>query len=559
MSVPHILSKAGASKLIISKILAQKLDVLANPYDSLRRVGATVDVADRVAIHLRFPLSKRVLGHAEWILAQRPLNVAMLTARLQFSMEMPKTTANTMIRKVLDNGRLVQIRDQVVPLAFYQRCVDVVTRVKARLDHVFPSHALLTAFDAVTNVSDSQRAALDMVAKHRLSIITGGPGTGKSHVVREMVAAHPTMRVTAPTGRAARNARGKTVHYFKTIQESGKNDFRDADLIVIEEASMLSTDLFWTVLSMAPDEAHVVLVGDVDQLPPIDVGDVLRDLLHIVPVTRLENNVRSDAGIDTFAKRLLRGTVRFDDVDGIEMYPCDMSSDVVDFLATFVPATPDESVMVLTPHNKTRVELNKVLQFKRWAREAEVDIVLAKDFPDAPRGTRGIAHMSDANLVKVHADNDVRFSCSLSASTSLVAMDTRAGGIQAEDSCVIVPGDAVIVTKNTATACNGDVGTYVHPHIVRFQGHDAVIPTVTDTDPGMTLAYCITVHKAQGSEFDTVIVPVTNISAWDLALLYTAVTRAKTKVIFLGTQEDVEKIVRCVRLPRPSILTALFS
>ena len=71
MSTPHVLSKAGASKAIISKIIGQKMDVRGNPYDAIRRAGGSIDVADRVAVHFRFPLTKRVLGHAEWILAQR--------------------------------------------------------------------------------------------------------------------------------------------------------------------------------------------------------------------------------------------------------------------------------------------------------------------------------------------------------------------------------------------------------------------------------------------------------------------------------------------------------
>ena len=476
-------------------------------------------------------------------------------------MEMPQGTVRAMIDKVLEKGQLVQVGQQVVPLPFYQRNLDIVQRVKTRLEHAFPNTSLVTSFANITGAVGSQRAALDMIAQHRISIVTGGPGTGKSHVVREMVAAHQSMRVTAPTGRAARNACGKTVHYFKTIQDTGKNEFAGVDLIVIDEASMLSTDLFWSVLSMAPDAAHIVLVGDVDQLQPIDAGDVLRDLLPVVPVTRFDTNIRSTFGIQDFAKKLLRGGGVDLECSGIEMHPCDMSSDVVDFLSTFAPFDENESVMVLTPHNKTRIELNKALQLKKWANVDEVDIVLAKDFPEAPRGTRGIARIDPAKpgTVRVVADHGIEFSCSLGAAGALVAMDDRAGGIRAEEGCVIVPGDAVIVTKNTVAACNGDVGTYVHPRTVKFQEHDAAIPEISETDPGMTLAYCITVHKAQGSEFDTVILPVTNVSAWDLALLYTAVTRAKTKVIFLGTKDDLEKIARCVRPARPSILTALFS
>jgi exodeoxyribonuclease V alpha subunit len=514
-----------------------------------------MEVADRVAVTLKMPLSKRVLGHAEWILSQRPLNVAMLVARLQFSLELPGSTVRTMVDKVLTQGNLVQINTQVVPLGYYQRTVNIAEEVKRRAGND-PHPGLVRAFSSIRNVTAEQQMAVDNVAKHQLSIITGGPGVGKSHVVRELVAAFPNARVTAPTGRAARNASGKTVHYFKTIQESGKNDFSGIDLIIVDEASMLSTDLFGSVLDMAPTSAHIVLVGDVNQLPPIDAGDVLCDLLQVVPVTTLTTNVRSSSGIQRFAAGILDGSINLSDGDDVHIIPCDTIADVISALATM------DDEIVLTPHNKTRIELNKAIQLRRWARTEEVSITLAKDFPDAPRGTRGIASISpgEPNMVCVQADNGVKFNTTLSAAGSLVDIDCRGiAGLNAEAGTVILSGDKVIVTKNTASACNGDIGVYLHSHMVEFPDQDALIPEISETDPGMTLAYCITVHKAQGSEFDVAVLPVTNVSAWDRALLYTAVTRAKKKVVILGTVEDLKKIVRSTRPARPSILRGMLN
>lgn len=554
MSVSGVLSKAGASKLVISRVLAQTKHIdgiRTDPYDVLRRAGASIDVADRVAITLKLPLSKRVVGHADWILAQRPLNAAMLVARLQFSLELPGSTVRAMVDKVLVAGNLVQIGSQIVPMRYYKRTEDIAADVTRRI--IPQTHPDLEhAFAGITHITPEQRAAVDNVVMYGLSIITGGPGVGKSHIVREMVGAFPNARVTAPTGRAARNASGKTVHYFKTIQESGKNDFAGTELVIVDEASMLSTDLFWDVLNMASPGAHIVLVGDPDQLAPIDAGDMLRDLLGTVPKTVLTANVRNSTAIQTFAAGILKGSVVLDDdTKDIEVIPCDTTADCIRVLA----GMGDE--IVLTPHNKTRIELNRAIQLRTWAKIEEMSVTLAKDFPDAPRGTRGIARIlpEHPNTVHVHADKDVKFTTSLAAAGDLVCLDIRdVAGLCAEAGTSIISGDKVIVTKNTATACNGDIGVYLDAHMVRFPDQDALIPEITDCDPGMTLAYCITVHKAQGSEFDVVVLPVTNVSAWDRALLYTAVTRAKTKVIILGSVQDLEKIVRSTRPARESIL-----
>jgi superfamily I DNA/RNA helicase len=268
----------------------------------------------------------------------------------------------------------------------------------------------------------------------------------------------------------------------------------------------------------------------------------------------LKKNVRSDVGVQDFAAGILAGNVCIGDSAAVEMIPCETLSDVISALATM------DDEIVLTPHNKTRIELNKAVQLRTWARVEEIDIVLTRTLSeDAKAGLRGIAriHPSEANKVHVRADNGTNFTATLSAAIDMVSVDCRAGGLQAEAGCVIISGDRVIVTKNTASACNGDIGVYTHSRVVKFPDHEALIPEISDSDPGMTLAYCVTVHKAQGSEFDTVVVPVTNTSAWDRTLLYTAVTRAKKRVVILGTVDDLTKIVQCVLPARTSILRAM--
>jgi exodeoxyribonuclease V alpha subunit len=551
-----------------------------DPYGILQSVGVSLEVADRVAVTLKTSLEQRTLGYATWILTTRSMNVAMLSAKLQFAFEMPLTKIRGIIDKLVTTGVLAHVETQIMSTTLYQQHIVVVSDVRRRVRSGNLQNLKLHIPDEkLRSLTTEQRVAVKMAITRKVSVITGGPGAGKSHVVRKLMEHIPNARVTAPTGRAARNASGKTVHYFKTIQESGKNDFHGVDLIVIDEASMLSLNLFATVVEMAPREAHIVLVGDVDQLPPIECGDVLRDLIEsgIVPVTRLTLNLRSSTDIQQFACGMLQGAVDIPtNSKDITIIECDTFDDVINGLPgmgfhvgdamgnSWAYSFPMDRYAILTPHNATRIAINKAVQLSVWgAIDDELDITLTKDFPGAPRGTRGVATIKGSS-VKVMADHGIDFNVSLAAADKLIAMDNRSGGISGEAGCVVLPGDKVIITKNTTTACNGDMGTYtsvatssVQRVIIGKDMHD--IPKVSDTDPGLTLAYAITVHKAQGSEFEAVILPITNVSAWDRALLYTAVTRAKTAVYFMGCLEDVKAIVRTVRPPRTSLLKTLLS
>lgn len=546
-----------------------------DPYGVLQSVGVSLELADRVAVILKTSLEQRTLGYATWLLSNKSMNAAMLSAKLQFAFEKPLTKVRGIVEKLVASKALAQIDSQLLSTTLYQRHLDVINNVKHRVkDGTLPNLKIYIPEEKLQLLTIEQRDAVRMASTKKISVITGGPGGGKSYVVRTLVEHIQNARVTAPTGRAARNASGKTVHYFKTIQESGKNDFSGVDLIVIDEASMLSLDLFATVLDMAPRDAHIVLVGDVDQLPPIDCGDVLRDLIEsgIVPVTRLSINLRSSTDIQQFARGILQGVVDIPtnsaDVNIVE---CATFDDVINGLPgmgfhvgdamgnLWAMSFPMDKYAILTPHNATRITINKAVQLSVWgAIDDEVDITLVKDFPGAPCGTRGIAVVNGSS-VKVMADHGIDFNVSLAASDKLIAMDNRSGGITGEAGCVMLPGDKVIVTKNTATACNGDMGIYKSVRRVAIQNDVHDVPKVSDTDPGVTLAYAVTVHKAQGSEFDAVVLPVTNISAWDRSLLYTAVTRAKSSIYFMGSLEDVKAIVRSVRPPRISLLKTLFS
>jgi ATP-dependent exoDNAse (exonuclease V) alpha subunit len=570
MILAKILSRADVPRGILGRLIAtygasKALSVFKKaPFKILRDIGGvSLEVADRAAQSVKCSLRDRVQGHAEWALASKAMSLSMLIAKLRFSLELPDSSVKNVMEKILQDGDLVQIDSSIVTKDLYDKNVFVASQIRLRSGE-FRNPSIAAAITTIQNVTDDQQRALHNVAHHRLSIITGGPGTGKSHIIRELVSAYPNSRVTAPTGRAARNASGKTVHYFKTIQESGNNDFAGVDLIVVDEASMLSTLLFWNVLQMASSNAHIVLVGDVDQLPPIDSGDVLHDLIEssLVPTTILQTNHRCSLPIQDCAKAVLEGRMDIPDTSAIEIVECDTFDEVIEKIPTLNILEDIErfdASVILTPHNATRIALNKAVQLWRWASDDPVDINLITSFPDAPVGTRGSAMATDDNKICVHARHDTEFTASLPAAIKMIKIDEKSfGSVQAEADCRLVTGDKIIVTKNTPDVCNGDMGVFVYYTTISLEdGNNIQVPKISEMDPGMTLAYAVTVHKAQGSEFDQVVLPITNTAAWDRSLLYTALTRARHKIVLLGTRGDFERIIMTVRPRRSSILRAL--
>jgi len=374
-------------------------------------------------------------------------------------------------------------------------------------------------------LSKEQIDALEQILSHQVAIITGGPGTGKTTLIRSINAIFEVLGkkvlLAAPTGRAARRLSEVTLRNATTIHRMLGVNFQDglfsknrdnpldADAVIIDEASMLETLLMFHLINAIPMSAVLVLVGDVYQLPSIGPGNVLSDMIKSgqAPAFYLKKIFRQahQSPIIMNAHRIRNGELPvlkpMDDSERLsEFYfleqddPNRVVSNIVELCTNIIPEAfsfdPMHDVQVLTPMHKGLVgttHLNQVLQ-----KELNPNPVMVE--------TTGTAF-------KV--------------------------------------GDKVMHLKNNyqKDVFNGDIGTINAVDIkesvfsVDYYGR-TVDYDFTETDE-VSLAYAISVHKSQGSEYPAVILPIM-IQHYVLLqrnLLYTAITRGKSLVIIIGTKK----------------------
>lgn len=380
-------------------------------------------------------------------------------------------------------------------------------------------------------LSKGQRAAVEAVARSGVTIVTGGPGTGKSTTMAAVIetAAREGVEVTlcAPTGRAARRlseATGKlasTIHRLLRPTPDGGFHHDEArplrpGLVVVDEGSMLDLELADALLGALTREHRLLLVGDVDQLPSVGAGDVLRDMIDAasaganISVVRLEEIFRQDEGssITANAHRILRGEDLVSDdprlgCDGqfymLEAATVEGAQRTIVKLASYrVPVAydlePEDGVQVLCPMHK------------------------------GPVGTEAI----NAKLQhRYHRDEPAFYAA------------------QGRRFCV---GDRVMQTRNDyeRNVFNGDIGTVTvfddKTIVVDFDGAAKTYERFHAR--ALQLAYAMTIHKSQGGEFPAVIIPVFPTRMWTANLLYTAVTRAQRLCILVGRPEEISRAVR---------------
>ena len=364
-----------------------------------------------------------------------------------------------------------------------------------------------------------QRVAVEMAAEHKVLVLTGGPGVGKTTIVRAMLevflSAKLTVRMGAPTGRAAKRMAEATGTEASTLHRMLEYDPRarlfqrnedkvlDAEVIIVDEASMLDVELAASLLRAIGSESRLILVGDVDQLPSVGPGAVLRDVISSgqVPTAKLERVFRQDAesGIIGNAYKILHGEIPEGAVDqpGADFFVIERTD-------------PEAAASVIRELVCERIP-------KRFGFAARDDIQVLTPMHRGAAGTIALNEMLQQ------------------------ALNPRGIEIKRRGQ-VYRRGDKVMQTRNDyeRDVFNGDVGV-VHgvdseqsQLSVRF-GSRLVHYADSELD-ALNLAYATSIHKSQGSEYSAVVIPMLTSHFVMLSrnLLYTAVTRAKKLCVLVA-------------------------
>jgi exodeoxyribonuclease V alpha subunit len=375
------------------------------------------------------------------------------------------------------------------------------------------------------NLSDDQLEVLEQVFSHRISIITGGPGTGKTTLLRSIAtifeALGQKVKLAAPTGRAARRLTEVTHRKAETIHRLLRYNFMDGqfiknqdnplvvDALIVDEASMVDTELMYHLLKAMPPTAVLVLVGDVFQLPSVGPGNVLADIIRsdCTPVFYLNEIFRQDqqSPIVINAHKVRNG-------ESLDVQP----SEPVDGTSEFY---------FLENHDPQQV-VDTIIQLCRQELPGRFGIDPVQDLQVLTPMHKGVAGTINLN----HVLQDV-------LNPNPVLLETMGNAFKIDDK--------VMHLKNNyqKDVYNGDIGTI--RHIDKKQGQLSVDYygrrvdyEQSDLDE-ISIAYAISVHKSQGSEYPAVIVPLITQHYIMLQrnLLYTAMTRGKKLVILIGTQK----------------------
>jgi len=422
--------------------------------------------------------------------------------------------------------RLLTLRDKAKPIA----------------DIESQSQTLVDAWEASAGVTLAveQREALAAALLHGVLVLTGGPGTGKTTTVKGILALLEQQGfkivLGAPTGRAAKRLAETTGRAASTIHrllEAGggmeedpmfardEQNPLDADVVIVDETSMMDMVLMGCFLQAVPDGCRVVLVGDVDQLPAVGPGSVLKDIIRsaAIPVVRLTEVFRQagESMIVLNAHRINRGRLpeygsldfQFRELEGSEA----AAQAIVDLCQKELAQEGFDSwrdVQVLSPMHRQPCGVENLNRLLQAALNPPVD---GKDY------LQGVNQ-------------------------------------------VLREGDKVMQIRNNYTkrVFNGDIGfirAIVDGKVLVHYPEEDVVYEKGEYDE-LTLAYAMSVHKSQGSEYPVVVMPLTpgHHIMLQRNLLYTAVTRAKERVILLGTRAALNTAVMSDRTRRRYSLLA---
>ncbi len=450
-------------------------------------------------------------------------------------LDIPKAVIESALLEEIEEEALVAdtIKDMpcIYPISLYTAETKAAAQLK-RLNTGTPPWGEIDAKKVIPwvekttalELSDSQREAIEVVLKSKLAIMTGGPGVGKTTIVKSLLgiieAKALRIGLCAPTGRAAKRLTETTRMEAKTIHrlldfdmksygfKHNQNNLLPLDVLIIDEASMIDIVLLNHLLKAIHLDTAVIFVGDIDQLPSVGSGAVLADLIasNVIATVRLTEIFRQAAHshIIVNAHRVNEGRM-----------PKSYDSPKSDFF-TLYTETPEEI------HAKL-IEVVTHRLSKRYGYDPIQDIQVLTPMNRGGLGARSLNAALQEQL-NGHAHPKVE----------------RFGSTYA-------PGDKVIQMRNNydKDVFNGDIGVIESIDLeeselkIKFDGSLKTY-SVNELDE-VSLAYAISIHKSQGSEFPVVVMPLATQHFTLLArnLLYTGITRGKSRVVLIGQKKAI--------------------
>jgi exodeoxyribonuclease V alpha subunit len=485
-----------------------------------QRIGVPADSPERAQAGVLHALHE--IASRGDVYAERETLVAASAEMLEIA---PEAVA-TAIATLAEQKRVIVERDAIYTPELY----DAEVRAAARLGQLLAAAAPLgdvarafAEFERATGLTldETQRTAVTQAGRSKVLVVTGGPGTGKTTLVRAILTLFDLARIpvslAAPTGRAAKRLGEATGREAATLHRLLEFDpksgaFQKTRLdpiasgaVIVDETSMVPIELCDALLQALPDHARLVLVGDVDQLPSVGPGAVLRDVIDSgrVPTVRLVRIFRQGEGssIVANAHRIHQGEA-----------PVGASGKGEQFYL-FDRRTPEEAISLVRELLTARIP-------RGFGLDPVQDVQVLTPMQRGPIGAIALNELLQAELNPPRPDRGE------------VRRGTR----------LLRVGDKVMQLKNDyeKEVFNGDVGRIVRVEpeekrlVVRFDEREIGYGE-SDLDE-LTLAYATSIHKSQGSEYPAVVVPILTQHYVMLSrnLLYTAVTRGKQLVIVIA-------------------------
>lgn len=530
------LYSAGMRDAEVEKIMAHyaknaRKALLEDPYDMVENVwkvsfftadklGKPAGIDPEDPRRLRGALLTAVKLHAErgslFATEKQAVKTAAAIAGVKEEVVAP------LLRELIDDGRLISSHEGIyLPVYFHAE-----RETAGKLANLIRRHAGKNGDDYAIPDADikgrpfnaDQKRALETVLTHPVTVITGGPGTGKTTVVKGIVKLFEDMDskavLVAPTGRAAKRladlagTEAKTIHRILgyTMGKGYRNKHIDAGILVIDEASMLEQVIFAHLLDALDPDTKIVLVGDTNQLPAIGAGDVLNDLIASgeIPVVRMTENFRQQAGSDIASTA---EAIRL----GLE------------------PPRGAAKDFILIPEKNPKDILRRVIEL--------VSTEIPKDFHLDPKDIQVVSPQQDGLLGTRELNAEIQ------RHVNPTGPSLKSGAR------VFRLGDRVMQKENSSErdVYNGETGW------ISAVDEQAQTLEVTFHDGKkrlyrrnrlreLTLAYAITVHKLQGSETDYMVFILSAIHRNLLYrnLLYTGVSRARKLCVLVGEERAIE-------------------